>query len=149
MKLLHVELIKYADVLKVNIELPGILEKILKCVPFVYIKYKRVKHSSLEYHWQYQNFRRVVFKLSGFKCIVCGAKHGEKKLTVHHLFSPLSKFYAIALDHDFSVCMCVDCHQEFNLKYGHVGNTPEQFYEFLGFKQHMFGIQKIIERFGD
>lgn len=131
---MHVEISRYADILKIKIELHPRLEHVLKRIPFLYIKNKKVKHSKLEYNWQYQRFRRDVFRLHDYKCIKCGTRFGKNRLTIHHLFSPLRKNLNIALDPDFSVCCCINCHNKYHSLFGWTDNTPEQFFKFVKMK---------------
>jgi hypothetical protein len=131
---MHMEITRYADLLRIKFEFPGFLEYFLKVIPFVFVRNKKVQHSSLKYSWQYQRFRTDVFRIHDYRCIKCGSRFGKKRLTVHHLFSPLRDHLDVALDPDFSVCCCINCHNKFHKLFGWSENTPEQFNKFLKMK---------------
>ncbi|MDO9045993.1 MAG: hypothetical protein Q7U35_11945 [Methanobacteriaceae archaeon] len=48
---MHVEVVKYADLINIKIELPVFLEYLFALIPFLFIRQKKVRHNRIKHNW--------------------------------------------------------------------------------------------------
>lgn len=89
-----------------------------------------VAHSRVERAtYEYNNWRKEVFKRDNYTCQCCN-KRGGIKINAHHIKNWKDNVKE-RYDIDNGITLCEKCHNEFHSKYGKSFNTKEQLKKFL------------------
>lgn len=121
----------YENTYKISFRCPLFFRRLINLIPLrikdqrLKKKRKKTKNSS-----SYAKFCQDVYNIWDHKCAKCGISKDQTRLTTHHFLS-FAREPDFRLDPDAAAPLCRECHSIFHKKFGYIGFTPADFFEFI------------------